>query len=570
MCGRYGLSVLIDPHQDVWSRWSGGDGAPKWTFEQLGLDPDSFHETRAAVMHTHEAQDGHAFPRMAWTNNYLLFAAATMFTLFFAGNDYAPQTTVRGVPAQEWLQSAYVKAIQQLAHLLKDERNVLGFEAINEPHAGWAGRCSACRPLTEYHAGVPLGWIISPWDAIRLANGASLDVAVFSAPFVYSRTERANPARRSAWKPGARDVWEANGVWGRDARGEPALLRPDHFACPGGLAAFQTRHLLPFWDRFSQAIRAATGRRTLIFTGPPVELEAPRIRPAAAAEDSLSGGGQVWAPHWYDGLTLVGGRHRAWLGVDLASALPLRVGRGPAARAHRRSVAAMAAAGAELGPCALGEVGVPWLGSAHATNAAAEASLAAVEAALLPAVAVWNYTADHSAALGDGWNREDLSVYTPERGGGFRMPAAIRPYPRRLAGRPVRMAFDSLAEERPFVLEFVEEGGATATAAVPGVDGEGGEGNAAAGETVVFVPAMHYPDGVEVAVSDGTFALCGGLQELTYRHVPGANGGRHCVELRRAAPPAGGAGGGGGGGGGRAGAGGRWSRAATPGTCKCD
>ena len=41
--GEYGINVFIDPHQDVWSRMSGGDGAPGWTFEAAGLDftPDT-------------------------------------------------------------------------------------------------------------------------------------------------------------------------------------------------------------------------------------------------------------------------------------------------------------------------------------------------------------------------------------------------------------------------------------------------------------------------------------------------------------------------------------------------
>ncbi len=42
----YGFTVIIDPHQDVWSRFSGGDGAPGWTLELVGLDLSSFHEFR--------------------------------------------------------------------------------------------------------------------------------------------------------------------------------------------------------------------------------------------------------------------------------------------------------------------------------------------------------------------------------------------------------------------------------------------------------------------------------------------------------------------------------------------
>nr|HPR31007.1 cellulase family glycosylhydrolase [Prolixibacteraceae bacterium] len=34
----YGLNLIIDPHEDVWSRFSGGDGAPLWTFEIIGMD----------------------------------------------------------------------------------------------------------------------------------------------------------------------------------------------------------------------------------------------------------------------------------------------------------------------------------------------------------------------------------------------------------------------------------------------------------------------------------------------------------------------------------------------------
>lgn len=134
--GEYGFRVFIDPHQDVWSRFTGGDGAPGWTLEAAGLDMQGFQATGAAIVHnTH----GDPFPRMIWPTNYAKLAAATMFTLFFAGNTFAPKTRVEGVPIQDYLQSHYFNAIKRVAARLKDLPHVLGYDTLNEPSAGWIG-----------------------------------------------------------------------------------------------------------------------------------------------------------------------------------------------------------------------------------------------------------------------------------------------------------------------------------------------------------------------------------------------------------------------------------------------
>ena len=52
--------------------------------------------------------------QMVWGTNYQRLAAATMFTLFFAGDRYAPNSFIDGVPVQEYLQSHYLGAMAKL------------------------------------------------------------------------------------------------------------------------------------------------------------------------------------------------------------------------------------------------------------------------------------------------------------------------------------------------------------------------------------------------------------------------------------------------------------------------
>jgi hypothetical protein len=82
--------------------------------EKLGMDLSQMTETRAAIVQQ-LLPFPRQMPRMSWSNNYMLYAAATMFTLFFAGDVYAPKTKVNGVNVQEWLQSSYVNAMRQVA-----------------------------------------------------------------------------------------------------------------------------------------------------------------------------------------------------------------------------------------------------------------------------------------------------------------------------------------------------------------------------------------------------------------------------------------------------------------------
>ncbi|KAF9916553.1 hypothetical protein BX616_003474 [Lobosporangium transversale] len=68
-------------------------GPPGWTLELAGLDITKFDATGAAIkQNTHHDKEN--YPKMIWATNGIKLAAATMYTLFFAGQIFAPKTMV--------------------------------------------------------------------------------------------------------------------------------------------------------------------------------------------------------------------------------------------------------------------------------------------------------------------------------------------------------------------------------------------------------------------------------------------------------------------------------------------
>jgi len=119
---------------------------------------------------------------------------------------------------------------------------------------------------------------------------------------------------------------------------------------------------------------------------------------------------------------------------------------------------------------------------------------------------LWNYTADNSNERGDQWNDEDLSLFSRDQktssgsihDGGRALRAAVRPYPRKIAGEPLSMSFDIKTTAFEFTFHHVD-----------GIDAP----------TEIFIPEIQYPQGFSVEVSDGTFELDNPNQVLYYQHT---------------------------------------------------
>lgn len=145
-----GIYVFIDVHQDVWSRYSGGSGAPMWTFYAAGLQPKRFTQTEAALLHNEPRFQGKGdpdnFPKMIWPTNYKRLASLVMFTLFFSGKNYFPQLKLNDQNIQTYLQTCFFKAIKYFWMKINkknksmiDDGTLFGFETLNEPNSGLMG-----------------------------------------------------------------------------------------------------------------------------------------------------------------------------------------------------------------------------------------------------------------------------------------------------------------------------------------------------------------------------------------------------------------------------------------------
>ena len=519
--GEHGLDLFVDPHQDVWSRFSGGDGAPGWTLEAAGLDMTNFGPTGAAIVH---ATHGDPFPRMIWPTNENKLAAATMFSLFFGGNDFAPRTRVDGQPIQDYLQDRYLAAVQQLARRLRGLPHVAGYDSLNEPSPGYVGWPDLAR-----HAGLLRhGETPTPLQSMLLGAGIVQEVEVWNPGLRGVRRtgrRRIDPAGARAWLAGHDCVWRDNGVWDLDCQGQPRLLRPHHFSEVRGRPVRFDDYLLPFLRRFAAAIRAVDPEAILFLEALP-DRPPPRWDPRAIPR-------VVHAAHWYDGLTLFLKRFVPFLGVDTETGR-LAWGRSRVEHSFATQLARIRAHAAErMGgvPTLIGEFGIPFDlagGRTYRTGdspqegqqvRAMERTFRALEANLLSGT-LWNYTADNDNERGDQWNGEDLSIFSRDQqddpadldSGGRALAAVVRPYARAVAGLPLRMQYD--ARRRAFELAFRHDPAVQAT-------------------TEIYVASLHYPHGYRVEVSDGEFRACGAEQVLLYQL--GAGRPEHWLRLRPAA-----------------------------------
>ncbi|KAF2838623.1 glycoside hydrolase family 5 protein [Patellaria atrata CBS 101060] len=448
----YGFYVFMDPHQDVWSRFTGGSGAPMWTVYACGLNPRAFDITEAALVHNTYPEPEN-FPKMIWATNYQRLACQTIFTLFFGGKDFAPKAIIDGKNIQDYLQDHYIGALQHLAKRIYETGGlendvIIGWESMNEPNRGLIGWQDLT--LVPREQKLRKGTSPTAWQAILTGSGRACEIDTWDfggmGPYKSGST-LIDPQGKSAWLPKDYDdtkygwkrdpdwklgdcLWAQHGIW------EPSsdtLLKKGYFAKDPRSGKtityeyFTNNWFLDYYRKYKSMVRQVFPKTIMLFQPPVLEI------PPSTKDTEDDDPNMVFAAHFYDGITLLTKKwNRIWnidvfgvlRGKYLTPAFAIKIGETAIRNCFRDQLSAIRQEGVDyMGehPCIFTEIGIPYdmddkyaykTGNYSSQIAAMDANHFAIEGSKANGYTLWTYVASNVHNWGDQWNGEDLSIFS--------------------------------------------------------------------------------------------------------------------------------------------------------------
>ncbi|MBW0493636.1 hypothetical protein O181_033351 [Austropuccinia psidii MF-1] len=553
LCQQHQLLVLIDAHQDVWSRFSGGSGAPGWTLGLAGFEIENLVETGAAVLHQFGA------PRGVWACNHQKLATATMFTLFFAGHFFAPNRKLKRnqhklwarengdelITLQEFLQGSMIEAFGQLADALAQFDCVIGFEPMNEPHRGYINLHSPYE--WNFQTDLRLYDCPSFIESMALGDGHSQRIDVYTPfwpiPSFRSHTRRLSPSVR-AWKPSVNCIWKEHGVWDWDEkRQQPIMLKPHYFNLDpntGQPFDFYNQALFPFIGRFAKRVQCQ--RSDWFIPVGPIPNEFYPTWHIDKRPQNLIG-----APHFYD-LFMIAHKAYGMLTVDVQAIVMKKLfwkclyfGHTAAKKNYTQQVKNIVNAVHEnllTTPCLIGEAGICMdvnkgeafkTGNFYWQHQQMDALITALESNLV-SFALWHFNPYNTDKHGDGWNWENFSFISQSAmkdSDLYSQPRILsiikRPYARKVSGIPTRLSYDP--ETTTFEFEYANPSSFEETGLM--------EQNFTTNETELFIPLERFPIGkTKVIISDGTYHYDHWNQSLVWKHANLEPGAKHMIKIQ--------------------------------------
>ncbi|EHK97773.1 putative Uncharacterized glycosyl hydrolase [Glarea lozoyensis 74030] len=429
MARDYGFYIFMDPHQDV-----------------------SFAATEAALVHNMYPEP-EKFPKMIWSTNYTRYACQTIFTLFWAGRDFAPKCIIDGKNIQDYLQEHFVGACAHLAKRISEAGDleddiVIGWESMNEPNRGMVGYPDISVIPDEQK--LKKGTSPTVWQAILTGSGRACELDTWDfggmGPYKSGRAlvdpqgetaylpadydeSRYGYKRDAGWKLGE-CIWAQHGVWDPS---NDTILKKDYFKKHPKTGEvidyeqFTNTYFMEYYRMHRDAIRAHH-KNAIMFCQPPVLELPPSIKGTADDDPNM-----VYAPHYYDGITLMTKKWNRYWNVDvfgilrgryLSPAFAVKIGETAIRNCLRDQLTAIRKEGLDyMGdhPCVLTEFGIPYdmddkyaykTGDYSSQSGAMDANHFAVEGSAMAGYTLWLYMCENNHKLGDQWNGEDLSIFS--------------------------------------------------------------------------------------------------------------------------------------------------------------
>ncbi|PPQ71478.1 hypothetical protein CVT25_013388 [Psilocybe cyanescens] len=480
MLPQYGLTAFVSMHQDVWSRYSGGSGAPAWTLEVVGFDLHAIEETGAAWLHGQRGGGHVETERGLWPCGYHKLTASTMSTCFWAGDIFAPKSLVKNkhnqdVPIQQFLQNSFLDMWEMVAGAVGDLDGM-----INEPHPGYV---NVSLHAFNYNTDLHLSHIPSAFQSFQLGAGHPTLVPTytrsFPMPTKLTSYTTLNTAKVKAWRPDGptqgRCLWEYHDVWRWNKVTDNAVvLRENYFRQhpdTGSKIDWYTDMYYPLANKWSERIRRASSDSKIVFLEPLPNEFCPKSwtkehRPA----------NMVFAPHWYD-LNALFAKAFGDFTVNVQGLsrgmFPLKAfywGQKGARENFALQIRNIVENGyGSLGetPVLIGECGIPMdMNKKEAFETddfvwqtrMMDAMITALEKSLV-GFTLWNYNPENDDERGDDWNGENFSWFSKKRAlppsllyyeqdapsldnGGRILPAVVRPYAAKTAGIPLSFEYE--------------------------------------------------------------------------------------------------------------------------------
>lgn len=330
---------------------------------------------------------------MIWATNYTRLACQTIFTLFWAGRAFAPKAVIDGINIQDYLQGHFIAACKYLARRIQeagdlDRDVIIAWESMNEPNHGLVG----LQDLTVVPSEQKLQKGTSPtaWQAILTGSGRACEIDTWDfggmGPYksgskvidphgestwlsATSYDRKYGWTRDPGWKLDGSCLWANHGVWNPSS---DRLLKKDYFAVDPETGKtidyeyFTNKWYMAHYRQYRDAIRDLFPDTTM-FCQPPV-LEIPPSLKGTADDDP----NMAFAPHWYDGVTLMTKKWNRLWNVDVFGVLrnkysspiwAIKIGETAIRNCFRNQMSAIRDEGmAHMGsrPCVLTEFGIPY------------------------------------------------------------------------------------------------------------------------------------------------------------------------------------------------------------------